>query len=141
MIWQKNLSLDALNHLCQRSAVAHLGIRFIEQGQDFLRGSVPVDERTTQPFGLLHGGISATLAETLASAAALLSCENEQIPVGTELNISHLKAVKTGQAIGTARPLHLGRSSQVWQVEIVDEAQQLCAIARLSIRLHERHMP
>lgn len=135
MIWKKTLSIEALNQLCQDSAVAHLGIEFTEQGKDYLEGIVPVDQRTTQPFGLLHGGISAALAETLASAAALLCCDENQVPVGTELNISHLKAIKEGVAIGKATPLHLGRESQVWQVEIVNQQAQRCAIARVSVRL------
>lgn len=138
MIWKKSLSLSQLNKLCQNSAVSHLGIEFTAQGDDFLAATVPVDHRTTQPFGLLHGGISATLAETLGSAAALLSAEDKQIPVGTELNISHLKAVKQGKATGKATPLHLGRDSQVWNVEIFDDTDRLCAVARLSVRLLEK---
>lgn len=135
MIWKKNTTLAQLNQLCQHSAVSHLGIEFNAQGEDWLEATVPVDQRTTQPFGLLHGGVSATLAETLGSAAALLCCEEEQFPVGTELNISHLKPVKQGNATGRASPLHLGRDSQVWQVEIRDENNRLSAIARLSVRL------
>ena len=135
MIWTKKLSIQELNQLCQHSAVAHLGIVFTEKGDNFLAGTVPVDQRTTQPFGLLHGGISATLAETLASAAALLCCDEHQVPVGTELNISHLKAVREGVAKGKATPLHLGRDSQVWQVEIHNEQQQRCAVARVNVRL------
>lgn len=135
MIWKKSLSLSQLNQLCQNSAVSHLGIEFTAQGENYLEATVPVDSRTTQPFGLLHGGVSATLAETLGSAAALLSAEEKQLPVGTELNISHLKAVKQGKATGRATPLHLGRESQVWNVEIRDETDRLCAVARLSVRL------
>lgn len=138
MIWKKSLSLSQLNQLCQNSAVSHLGIEFTDQGDDFLVATVPVDHRTTQPFGLLHGGISATLAETLGSAAALLYAEENQIPVGTELNISHLKAVKQGKAAGKATPLHLGRDSQVWSINIFDETDRLCAVARLSVRLLEK---
>lgn len=128
-------SLYQLNQLCQPSAVSHLGIEFTEIGENSLTATVPVDERTIQPFGLLHGGVSALLAETLASAAAMLFCEENQVPVGAELNISHLKAIKAGKAIATAIPLHLGKSSQVWQVEQKDEQGNLCAIARVSVRL------
>lgn len=135
MIWKKSHTLAQLNQLCQHSAVSHLGIVFTRQDEQSLEATVPVDQRTTQPFGLLHGGVSAALAETLASAAALLTAEEHQIPVGTELNISHLKAVKQGVATGKAMPLHLGRESQVWQVEIRDEANRLCAVARLSVKL------
>lgn len=135
MIWKKTTSLAQLNALCQHSAVAHLGIEFTAQGENWLEATVPVDSRTIQPFGLLHGGVSATLAETLGSAAALLCGEENQFPVGTELNISHLKAIKQGSATGKASPLHLGRESQVWQIEIRDESHRLCAIARLSLKL------
>lgn len=135
----KTLSPEQLNLLCQNSAISHLGIEFTYVGEDGLTATVPVDERTIQPFGLLHGGISATLAETLGSAAAMLHCEDYQIPVGTELNISHLKAIQSGKATATATPLHLGKSSQVWQVEQWNEQGDLCAVARLSIRLLDKH--
>lgn len=134
-IWQKSLSLEALNQLCQGSAVAHLGIEFCGQDERTLSAMLSVDQRTIQPFGLLHGGISAALAETVASAAAMLCCEEHQLPVGAELNISHLKSVKQGIVIAKASPLHLGRESQVWHIEIEDERQRLCAVARLSVRL------
>ncbi|MDH2997727.1 esterase [Pasteurellaceae bacterium LFhippo2] len=135
MIWKKPTSIEQLNQLCQNCAVAHLGIEFTTQGEDWLEATVPVDHRTTQPFGLLHGGISATLAETLASAAALLTANDNQIPVGTELNISHLKAIRQGLATARATPLHLGKESQVWQVEIRNDNNDLCAVARLSVKL------
>lgn len=131
----KNMTLSQLNQLCQNSAVSHLGIEFTDIGEHSLTATVPVDEKTIQPFGLLHGGVSALLAETLASAAAMLHCEENQIPVGAELNISHLKSIKQGKATGIATPLHLGKQSQVWQVEQKDEQGNLCAIARVSIKI------
>ena len=131
----KPISIEQLNQLCQHSAVAHLGIEFTEIGEQSLTATVPVDTRTVQPFGLLHGGVSALLAETLASAAAMLHCAENQIPVGTELNISHLKAIKNGKATATATPLHLGKESQVWQVEQRDEQGNLCAVSRVSVKL------
>ncbi|MDO4698954.1 MAG: hotdog fold thioesterase [Pasteurellaceae bacterium] len=135
MIWKKTTTLAELNELCANCAVGHLGIEFTEQGENYLQATMPVDHRTTQPFGLLHGGVSAVLAETLASAAALLCCEETEIPVGTELNISHLKAVKQGRVTGTATPLHLGKTAQVWNVEICDENHRLCAVARVNLTL------
>lgn len=135
MIWKQTTTLDQLNQLCQNSAVSHLGIQFSHQDERHLFATVPVDTRTIQPFGLLHGGVSATLAETLGSAAAMLCCEPNQIPVGTELNISHLKAVKSGVATGKAQALHFGRDSQVWQIDIFNDNQELCAVARLSVRV------
>lgn len=131
----KMMTLKQLNELCQHSAVAHLGIEFTEIGEYHLSATVPVNEKTVQPFGLLHGGVSALLAETLASAAAMLHCAENQIPVGSELNISHLKAIKHGKATATAIPLHLGKESQVWQVEQQDEQGNLCAVSRVSVRL------
>ncbi|OOR98401.1 esterase [Haemophilus paracuniculus] len=135
IMWHKNLTLAELNEFCQHSAVAHLGIEFTQIGDNYLEATVPVDNRTTQPFGLLHGGISATLAETLGSAAAFLSCEGEQIPVGIELNISHIKAIKQGFATARATPLHLGRDQQLWQIEQRNPQGDLCAISRLTVRL------
>lgn len=134
-MWKKSISLAKLNQLCVDSAVSHLGIIFSAQGANWLEAKLMVDERTRQPFGLLHGGISATLAETVASAAALLSCEENQVPVGTELNISHLHAIKQGEVKARATPLLLKRNQQVWQIELRDESDKLCAISRLSIQL------
>lgn len=131
----KNISLAALNQLCQNSAVSHLGIEFTAFGNDYLEAKVPVDSRTTQPFGLLHGGVSALLAETLASAAALLHCADDQLPVGVELNISHLRAVKQGFAVARAKPLHLGKNTQVWQVNVCDDEELLCAASRVTLKL------
>lgn len=134
----KAITLDQLNKLCQHSAVSHLGIEFTDISDKHLTATVPVNTNTIQPFGLLHGGVSALLAETLASAAAMLHCAENQIPVGTELNISHLKAIKQGKATATATPLHLGKESQVWQVEQRDEQGNLCAVSRVSVRLVEK---
>lgn len=134
----KTITLKQLNKLCRHSAVAHLGIEFTEIDENHLTATVPVNTNTMQPFGLLHGGVSALLAETLASAAAMLHCAENQIPVGTELNISHLKAIKHGKATATATPLHLGKESQVWQVEQRDEQGNLCAVSRVSVRLLNR---
>lgn len=131
----KPINIEQLNKLCQHSAVAHLGIEFIEIGEHSLTATVPVDTRTVQPFGLLHGGVSALLAETLGSAAAMLHCGENEIPVGTELNISHLKSIKTGKAIATATPLHLGKNSHVWQIEQCDEQGDLCAVSRLRVAI------
>lgn len=131
----KPISLTTLNQLCQNSAVSHLGIEFSAIGKDYLEAKVPVDNRTTQPFGLLHGGVSALLAETLASAAALLHCADDQLPVGVELNISHLRAVKQGFAVARAEPLYFGKSTQVWQVAICDSEGQPCAASRVTLKL------
>ena len=127
--------LAMLNARSAGSAVAHLGIVFTELGDDFLRGTMPVDERTKQPYGLLHGGSSVLLAETLGSMAANLCVEDPatQQAVGLEINANHLRAAKSGIVTGTARPLHLGRSTQVWEIRIEDEAGRLVCISRLTM--------
>jgi uncharacterized protein (TIGR00369 family) len=127
--------LASLNARSAGSAVAHLGIVFTELGEDFLRGTMPVDERTRQPYGLLHGGSSVLLAETLGSMAANLCVEDPatQQAVGLEINANHLRAAKSGIVTGTARPLHLGRSTQVWEIRIEDESGRLVCISRLTM--------
>jgi 1,4-dihydroxy-2-naphthoyl-CoA hydrolase len=127
--------LATLNARSAGSAVAHLGIVFTELGEDFLRGTMPVDERTKQPYGLLHGGSSVLLAETLGSMAANLCVEDPatQQAVGLEINANHLRAAKSGIVTGTARPLHLGRSTQVWEIRIEDESGRLVCISRLTM--------
>ena len=128
-------SLDAINRGSVDTAIAGLGIVITEQGEDFLRGTMPVDARTRQPYGLLHGGASALLAETLASVAANLCVEDpaQQLAVGLELNANHLRAITDGVVTGTARPLHVGRSTQVWDIRIEDEAGRLVCVSRLTL--------
>jgi uncharacterized protein (TIGR00369 family) len=124
-----------LNSRSDNTAVSNLGIVITEQGEDFLRGTMPVDARTKQPFGLLHGGSSALLAETLASLAGNLCLEDplKHQAVGLELNANHLRAVTSGTVTGTARALHVGRSTQVWDVRIEDEKARLVCVARLTM--------
>lgn len=134
-IWKQQATPEQLTAMCHGTAVAHLGIQFTQIGDDWIEAELTVDERTRQPFGVLHGGVSAALAETVANAGALLVCEPNQIAVGMELNISHLKSVKQGtKAIARAFPLKIGREVQVWQVETKDEEGNLCAVARLSVK-------
>lgn len=130
--------LEKLNTFCRHSAVAHLGITFSKITDNTLEATLTLDHRTQQPWGLLHGGVSAALAETLGSAGAGLTCDENHVAVGTELNISHLKSIKQGNVLGVTRPLHLGNSSQVWQIEIFDEQGNLCAISRLTNRVLEK---
>jgi 1,4-dihydroxy-2-naphthoyl-CoA hydrolase len=109
-----------------------LGIELTELGDDFLRGRMPVDARTRQPYGLLHGGASVALAETLGSFAGGLCVDNARV-VGIEINANHLRGVTDGWVIGTARPLHLGRSTQVWEIRIEDEAGRAVCVSRLTL--------
>ena len=117
----------------------HLGIEFTEIGADFLRGRMPVDERTKQPYGILHGGASVALAETLGSTAAGLTVDPEKYRVvGQEINANHVRAVSEGFVIGTTRPLHVGKRSHVWEIRIADEQDRLVCISRITMFVMER---
>ena len=129
--------LAALNERNKGNAVGHLGIVFTEQGEDFFRGTMPVDQRTLQPYGLLHGGASVLLAETLGSMAANLCLEDPSVgqAVGLEINANHLRAMTSGTVTGTARPLHVGRSTQVWEIRIEDEQGRPVCVSRLTLAM------
>ncbi len=126
-------SLAALNALSANTAMEPLGIEFTELGPDFLCATMPVDRRTHQPYGLLHGGASVLLAETLGSTAAMLCAAEGARCVGIEINANHLRAVREGIVTGTARPLHVGRQTQVWDIRIEDAAGQLVCVSRLTV--------
>ena len=131
--------LEAINASGNNSLVSHLGIRITEQGDDFLRGTMPVDARTHQPFGLLHGGASVALAETLGSLAGNLCLNaNESMAVGLEISANHIRSVTQGTVIGTARALHVGRNTQVWDIRIEDEAGRLVCVSRLTLAVVPR---
>lgn len=133
-LWKQDISLDRLNEGNRNSLCDSLGMRITEIGDDFVRGTMPVDARTRQPFGLLHGGASVALAETLGSLAGNLCLEVErELAVGLDINANHVRAATHGLVTGTARPLHLGRSTQVWEVRITDEHARLVCISRLTL--------
>lgn len=114
----------------------HIGIEFTQIGDDFLRGRMPVDDRTRQPYGILHGGASVALAETLGSTAAFLVIDRTtQRCVGQEINANHLRAITSGFVIGTARPIHIGRRSHVWEIRITDERERLICISRITMAI------
>jgi 1,4-dihydroxy-2-naphthoyl-CoA hydrolase len=116
-----------------------LGILFTEVGEDFIRGTMPVDERTHQPYGLLHGGASVALAETLGSMGAAMCVDRARhLCVGQELNANHLRSVRSGLVTGTARPRHVGSRSQVWSIDIVDGAGALVCVSRLTVAVVDR---
>lgn len=134
MCFRAPVSLDALNHLSRDTLVEHLGIVFTDAGQDWLRGTMPVEPRTRQPYGLLHGGASVVLAETLGSTAGNLCLDPaQQMAVGLEINANHLRAVREGMVTGVARPLHVGRGTQVWEIRIEDARGRLSCISRLTL--------
>lgn len=132
-MFRSDTTLDQLNTMSADTAIAALGIVFTEIGPDFLRATMPVDARTHQPYGLLHGGASALLAETLGSTAGGLAAPEGNGVVGIEINANHLRGVRAGSVTGTARPLHVGRSTQVWEIRIDDAGGKLVCISRLTL--------
>jgi 1,4-dihydroxy-2-naphthoyl-CoA hydrolase len=137
-IWRSAATPEQLNERALRSMSAYLGIRFTEIGPDFLRATMPVNEHTQQPYGMLHGGASVTLAETVGSVASLLCVDAEQFRcVGQEVNANHLRGVTSGTVTATARPFHLGARSQVWHIEIRDENERLVCVSRLTMAVVE----
>lgn len=132
-IWKQAISVEQLTASNVNCAVSHLGIEFLEVGDDFIRARVPVDSRTTQPYGLLHGGVAVTLAETLGSCGAAWCVPAGQRVVGLDINANHLKSVKTGWVTGTTRPVHIGRTTQVWQIEMRDDEGALTGVARITM--------
>ena len=132
-IWKKALSLNELVRIHLNTAPAHLGIEFLEVGDDFIRARVPVDARTRQPYGILHGGVSVVLAETLGSCGAAYTVDEGFRVVGLDINANHIRSAASGWVTGTARPVHLGRSTQVWQIEITDDGGKLTCVSRLTM--------
>lgn len=132
MIWRRDLSLDALNAMSAGNMLGHLGIVFTRLTGDALEATLPVDTRTCQPFGLLHGGASVVLAETLGSVAGYLCTEGEQKVVGLDVTASHVRSAREGPVRGVCRPVHLGRSHQVWQIDIYHPDGGLCSTSRLT---------
>jgi 1,4-dihydroxy-2-naphthoyl-CoA hydrolase len=137
-IWHGSPDLDQANKMSAESAIGHLGIEFTELGPHHLTGRMPVDSRTRQPFGILHGGASVLLAETLVSCAATFVAGPGKACVGMEINANHLRPVAAGWVTGTARPISLGRRSQVWEVRILDDNDRLACISRCTMAVIDR---
>lgn len=132
-MFPEGLSVEALNDIGKNTMFDNIGIKIIEVGQDYLKGSMPVDERTKQPMGLLHGGASVALAETLGSIASTLLIDmTKQAPVGIEINANHIKSARSGLVYGVVRPLHVGSRTHVWDIRITDEQDRLICISRLT---------
>ena len=141
-IWFKSFTLEELDSHSRGCMVELLDIRFTEIGPDYLRASMPVDKRTWQPFGLLHGGASVVLAETLGSVAANCCVDSAHYYcVGQEINANHVRAVRSGRVTATARPIHLGGRSQVWDIRIEDEKGRLACVSRLTLAVVENTPP
>ncbi len=132
-IWKSPVSIEILTQSHLDTAVQRLGIEFLEVGDDFIRGRVPVDTRTRQPHGLLHGGVSVVLAETLGSCGAAYSAEPGTRVVGLDINANHLRGPTSGWVIGEARPVHIGRATQVWQIDMRDDQGRLTCVSRITM--------
>lgn len=134
-IWLKPATLDGINARNANTAVVHLGIEITEVGDDYLVGRVPVDHRTKQPFGLLHGGVSVVLAETLGSIGAYHAAPEGHLAVGLDINANHLRSARSGWVTGTARPVHIGKTTQVWQIDMVDDNGKLTCVSRITMAI------
>ncbi len=133
-LWKQPTNLDRLNGWSTDTMMETLGIRITAVGDDWLQGTMPVERRTHQPYGLLHGGASVALAETLGSLAAMLTLDPEkELALGLDINANHVRGVRSGTVTGTARMLHLGRTTQVWEIRIESEDGALVCISRLTI--------
>ena len=140
MIWFKDYTLEYLTQFRTANMGTHIGLELTEIGPDFLKGRMPVDERTTQPFGILHGGASCVLSESLGSVAAWMTIDpDEYRAVGIEINANHIRAVTKGHVIGECRPIHTGRRTQVWQTDITEEGTgKRVALSRLTVAIIEQ---
>jgi len=133
-IWRVPPSLEQINALSKNTALEHMGIECVEFGDDYLVATMPVDHRTVQPMRLLHGGASVLLAESLGSLASVLVVDPTTAScVGLEINANHVRSCRSGVVRGTCRPIHLGRSTHLWEIRIEDEQQRLVCISRLTI--------
>lgn len=132
-IWKQPISCEILQRISQGTANEHLGMEFTEVGDDFITGRVPVDHRTIQPYGLLHGGVSVALAETLGSCGAAFCVPEGYRTVGLDINANHLKGATSGWVTGTTRPVHIGRTTQVWAIELKNDAGELTCVSRITM--------
>ena len=138
-IFPKDLTLDALNKLSARTMAEAIGIEFTAIGPDYIQARMPVDQRTHQPYGMLHGGASVALAETLGSVAATCCVDlNRQFCVGLEINANHIRGVRHGFVKGTTRPVHIGKKTQVWEIRIVNEQEELVCISRITLAVLDK---
>lgn len=139
-MFDPNITLERLNDMCANNMPGFLGIEFTEIGKDYLKAKMPVDHRTTQPLKLLHGGASVVLAETLGSMAANICIDMQrQHCVGLEINANHIKSARIGETVfGIVKPYHIGRNTQVWQIEITNEADKLVCVSRITMAVMDK---
>ena len=134
-IWKKAVTVEGLNANSANTVDSHLGIEFTEVGEDYLCARVPVNEKTRQPYGLLHGGVSVVLAETLGSCGAYCASPEGYKAVGLDINANHIRGVTSGWVTGTARPVHIGRTTQVWQIDLRNDEGELSCVSRLTVSI------
>jgi len=132
-VWKSKLTAEEMQALARNTMVEHLGIRILEIGDDYIKAGMPVDHRTRQPMGILHGGASVALAETVGSFAAVMAAAPGSYCVGLEINANHIRSIKNGEVTGIAKPIHLGRTTQVWEIRILDEEEKIVCISRLTL--------
>lgn len=132
-IWKKPATVEIMNGFSANTLVQHLGIEFTEISDNFIKATMPVDNRTHQPLGLLHGGASVVLAETLGSSAGSMCVNEGEYVVGLEINANHLKSARNGLVTGITSPIHLGKKTQVWEIKILNEQEELVCISRLTL--------
>ncbi len=132
-IWKQPISIAHLTAIHVGTAVDALGIEFLEVGDDFIKARVPVDKRTRQPYGILHGGVSVVLAETLGSCGAASCAPEGYRAVGLDINANHIKATSGGWVTGITRPVHIGRTTQVWQIDLTNDAGELTCVSRITM--------
>jgi 1,4-dihydroxy-2-naphthoyl-CoA hydrolase len=138
-LFNSNTTLDILNKMSANTMVTHLGIEFTRIGDDFIEAKMPVDHRTHQPMGLLHGGASVALAETLGSVAAACCIDlTKQYCVGLDINANHIKGVREGFVVGITRPVHVGKKTQVWEIKITNEQNELVCISRITMAVIDK---
>lgn len=139
-IFKRVFDIESLQNFHTKTASNHLGIEYLEIGDDFITARLPVDERTKQPFGLLHGGVSCFLSEELGSLASvcMIGEDENKVPVGVEINANHIRGIKSGWLYGKVTPIHLGRTTHIWNIAMTDENEKLVCISRLTIMVVEK---
>jgi 1,4-dihydroxy-2-naphthoyl-CoA hydrolase len=138
-IWHAPVTVEMLNRFSENTMVRHIGIEFTDVGKNYLKAKMPVDSRTIQPAGLLHGGASVTLAETLGSVAAYLCLDPEKKTcVGIEINANHIRSVKSGYVYGQVNPIHIGNSTHIWEIKITNEQDHLVCISRITMAILDK---
>jgi 1,4-dihydroxy-2-naphthoyl-CoA hydrolase len=134
IVWKNRTTLEALKERSKNTLIEHLGIEYLEIGDDYLKARMPVDHRTKQPAGILHGGASVSLAETLGSIAAELCVDKEKkTVVGLEINANHVRPVTDGWVTGVTKPIHVGNTTQIWEIRIYNSQDRLACVSRLTV--------